>query len=36
METHMHLHRGRSLDEPNSFADLEHATIRAAVAFLMD
>lgn len=36
METHMQLHHGTSLDDPNTFTDLEHATIRAAFAFLMD
>lgn len=36
MDTHVQLHHGKSLDDPHTFADLEHATIRAAVAFLMD
>lgn len=36
METYMQLHRGKTLDDPNTVSDMEHATNRAAVAVLMD
>jgi hypothetical protein len=36
MDIHLRAHHGISLDDPVSFEMLEHATLRAAVAFLMD
>ena len=36
MDAHMQSFHGKSLDDPHTFEELEHATIRAAVACLMD
>jgi hypothetical protein len=36
METHMTSNHGKSLDDPMSVEELEHATLRAAVVFLID
>lgn len=36
METHVTSNHGKSLDDPMSSQELEHATIRAAVVFLID
>lgn len=36
IEAHLQLHHGTSLSDLTSFSDLEHATIRAAVVFVMD
>jgi hypothetical protein len=36
MEVHMRSNHGSSMDDVHSFEELEHATLRAAVVFLMD
>ena len=36
MEDHMRWHHGKALSDPHTFQEFEHATIRAAAAFLID
>ncbi len=35
-DVHLRFHHGKSLDDPMDLSELSHATMRAAVAFLMD